>query len=341
MTEALIDSLSPLTPQAIESDDSWINNDPYTFSRTETPITQVLPEGVTPSREQFEGNIPEDERIILLNPRMALATVTEFLNEVRQQWLKYRHGPEDFNNHGVNPRLHQAFAVDRMLEALLKEDNRNMSSRASSQETFLQIKVEEQTFQGVSKTPAREDDLFDIEQKSPVDTKGKGKGSGLAPSMLNRPAYLSGRNSDIICHLYGQRRGTVILHQMVQYHVTAEYNLTANPRDPEDPRDDNNPDGDDQNSQNGRHNPPRGGRPGGEGPPGGRRPGGEGPPRRGPPEDPDNDDPDENDENDEDNGVDIPTHPTTHPVVHGQGAYHNYLSGITPRNTCYRDHMQD
>jgi hypothetical protein len=79
-----------------------------------------------------------------------------------------------------------------MLEALLKEENRNISSRASSLETFLQIKVEEQTFQGVSYTPAQEDDLFDIEQKAPVDAKGKGKGSGLAPSVPNCPAYLSG-----------------------------------------------------------------------------------------------------------------------------------------------------
>jgi hypothetical protein len=100
MTEALIDSLSPLTPQAIESDDSRINNDPYTLSRTETPITQVFTEDVTPSREQFEGNIPEDERIVLLNPRTALVTVTEFLNEAHQQWLKYGHGPENFDKHG-------------------------------------------------------------------------------------------------------------------------------------------------------------------------------------------------------------------------------------------------
>jgi hypothetical protein len=94
MTEALIDSLSPLTPQAIESDDSQI-------------------------KSQSLG-----------------------------------HGPEDFDNHGVNPRLHQAFAIDWKLEALLKEDNRNISSRASSQETFWQIMVEEQMFQGVSHTLA-------------------------------------------------------------------------------------------------------------------------------------------------------------------------------------------
>jgi hypothetical protein len=73
-----------------------------------------------------------------------------------------------------------------MLEALLKEDNRNISSRTSSQEIFLQIKVEEQTFQGVINTPAQEDNLFNITQKAPVDTKGKGKRSGLD----GRPIYL-------------------------------------------------------------------------------------------------------------------------------------------------------
>jgi hypothetical protein len=78
MTEGLIDSLSPLTPQAIESDDMQINNNPITLSRTETSITQVYTEGGTSSREQFKGSpIPEDQKIVLLNPQMVLHLAQE------------------------------------------------------------------------------------------------------------------------------------------------------------------------------------------------------------------------------------------------------------------------
>lgn len=181
------------------------------------------------------------------------------------------------------------------------------------------------------------------EKKVPVDAEGKGKQSGLAPSMPNCPANLSGQNSDIIHHLYGQCRGTAILHQMVWDRVIAEYNMPADPGDPGDPRDDNDPDEDDQSSHRGRHNPPRGGHPGGEGSPGERRPGGEGPPRGGPPEDPDEDDADENDDKgdkgdgnddeDDEDRINIPAHTLAHHIIPRQGAPYNYLREFTPRNT--------
>lgn len=70
MTEALIDSLSPLTPQPMESDDSQIIKDPSILSRNETPPMQVFTEGITPLRERFEGKllIEEAKHIVLLNP---------------------------------------------------------------------------------------------------------------------------------------------------------------------------------------------------------------------------------------------------------------------------------
>ena len=156
--------------------------------------------------------------------------------------------------------------------------------------------------------------------------------------MPNCLAYLSGKNSDIIHHLYGQHQGAAILHQIVWDHVTAEYNTSIEQGDPGDPRNDNDPNEDDQSSHKGRHNHPGGEYPGGEGPP--RR----SPPREGPPEDLDNDDPNEDDEDDDKNdknGINIPDHLPAYHVVSGQGVRCNYLRGFTPGNIHYRDHMQD
>ena len=92
MTEILIDSLSPLTPQQTEQESSRVLKDPISPLRMESPLTQVYMEGVTPSRDRPGGMNALEERVILLDPQMALATVTEFLDEIHHQWLHY--GPE-------------------------------------------------------------------------------------------------------------------------------------------------------------------------------------------------------------------------------------------------------
>ena len=48
-----------------------------------------------PSRNQPGGMNALEERVILLDLQMALATVTKFLDEICHQWLHY--GPEGPN----------------------------------------------------------------------------------------------------------------------------------------------------------------------------------------------------------------------------------------------------
>ena len=214
-----------------------------------------------------------------------------------------------------------------MLEALDVNDVRNYPSRASSPGEAPTIKVEGQPSQGVPVTPKRKNDVFDVGRKA--STGVETRRSGLASRMLNRLAYLSGRNSDIIHHLYGERRGTAVLHQMARDHATTEYNITGDPNDPGHGKDPDKP------GSHGGNSPPRGRHPGGGGPPRGERQGGD-PPRN----DPDNSDPGEDDE-DEESEDNIRGNPPEHPHAHGLGAQRNYLRGYTPGNTRYWDPMQE
>ena len=129
-----------------------------------------------------------EDRVILLDPQMALATVTEFLDEIRHQWLHY--GPEGPDGRPRNAGQQQATAINRMLEALDVNDVRNYPSRASSPGEVPTIKVEGQPSQGVPVTPKRKNDVFDVGRKA--STGAETRRSGLTPRMPNRPAYLSG-----------------------------------------------------------------------------------------------------------------------------------------------------
>ena len=92
MSKILIDLLSPLTPQQMEHESSRVLNDPTSLLRTESPLTQVYTEDIMSSRDWPEGINVLEERVILLDPQMALATIAELLNEICHQWLHY--GPK-------------------------------------------------------------------------------------------------------------------------------------------------------------------------------------------------------------------------------------------------------
>ena len=96
MTEIVIDSLSPLTPQQTEQESSRVLKDSISPLRMESPLTQVYTEGVMPLRDRPWGMIALKERVILLDSQMVLAIVTKFLDEIRHQWLHYgSKGPDD------------------------------------------------------------------------------------------------------------------------------------------------------------------------------------------------------------------------------------------------------
>ena len=76
VSEAINDLLSPLTPQLTEHDNSRILTDPFSCPRTESPLIQVYMEGAAPALRIHYG----DE--ISMDPRMALATINEFLDRM-------------------------------------------------------------------------------------------------------------------------------------------------------------------------------------------------------------------------------------------------------------------
>ena len=160
MTDILIDLLSLLTPQQMEQESSRVLKDPISSLRTESPLTQVYTEGITPLRDRPGGMNALEERVILLDPQMALATITKFLDEIRHQWIHY--GPKGPDVRPRNAGQQQATAINWMLEALDINDVRNYPSRASSLGEAPTIKVEGQPSQGVPVTPKRKNDTFDV-----------------------------------------------------------------------------------------------------------------------------------------------------------------------------------
>ena len=85
------------------------------------------------------------------------------------------------------------------MAALTREANDTSMNRAVSPGAEVPIKQEEE----------------EISSKC-NNRRGKNCHEGLAPNMPNQPAYLSGWDSDILCHLYDTRNATTILHQMAQ-----------------------------------------------------------------------------------------------------------------------------
>ena len=149
MTDILIDSLSPLSPQQTEQESSRVLKDPTSPLRTESPLMQVYTKGIMPLRDWPEGMKTLEERVILLNLQMVLATVTEFLDEIHHQWLHYR--PEGPHGQPGNAGEQQATAINWMLKALDVHEISNYPSRASSPGEAPTIKGEGQPSQGIPK----------------------------------------------------------------------------------------------------------------------------------------------------------------------------------------------
>ena len=105
-----------------------------------------------------------EEQVILLDPQMALATVTEFLDEIHYQWLHY--GPKGPDGQPGNAGQQQATAINRMLEALDVNDIRSYPSRASSLGEAPTVKVEEgQPSRGVPITPKEKMTSLTLDEK--------------------------------------------------------------------------------------------------------------------------------------------------------------------------------
>lgn len=178
------DSMSPLTTQHTEHELSRFTAEPELVLRIEYPLEQIyIDEGVPSTLGPFEDEVAMD-------PRVAVATVNEFLEEVQHQWNVYGHGPRGFSNHWVNPECHQVSKIECIMAALMKESDNASTNRAGSLGAEAPIKQEDE-----GENPPRHDER---------DNEGH-HCEGLAPSMLNHPAYLSGWDLDIISHLYGSR----------------------------------------------------------------------------------------------------------------------------------------
>ena len=196
VSEAVNNPLSPLTPQLTEHE---ILTDPFSHPRTESPLIQVYMEGAAPAlRIHYRDEIPMD-------PWMVLATINKFLDRILHQWLNYDQGPERFHNHGINPGQHQAVIINQIRWAIAAQEVEEPTSRASSPITIppISIKIEGQQSQYFSSTPTKGKEPLRGDRNAPMGT-GSSRGR-LAPSMPNRPAYLSGQSLDIICHLYGNQ----------------------------------------------------------------------------------------------------------------------------------------
>jgi hypothetical protein len=179
--------MSPLTPQRSEIKLTRITIDPEPDPREESPLAQVYTKGVMPSFRR-----PETP----LDPQIALTTISDYLEGIQRQWIDYGRGPKEFHNHGVNPGFHQAQKIECLKAALARETNDESTNRAKSSETEMPIKRKSEE---VGSSTSRDEDCGQ---------------RGLAPNMLNRPAYLSRWNSDILHHLYGSDRRPAVLHQM-------------------------------------------------------------------------------------------------------------------------------
>ncbi|KAF8443732.1 hypothetical protein L210DRAFT_861846 [Boletus edulis BED1] len=306
-----------------EQDSSRIFTDLFYRPRTESPLVQVYTEGTVPVlRVQFE--------------EWAIATINKFLDGIQYQWLNYGQGPEMFHNHGINPGQHQAAIINRIRRVIAAQETEEPTSRASSPMSIppTSIKMEGQESRYLFSTPTKGKEPLKGDRGSPMDA---GNRWGLASNMPNRPTYLSGRNLDIICHMYGNQRGAAILHQMARDHAIASGNRTLSPRHAEDDR---------ENEIFHRHwDDPQGG---GEDHPQ------EGYPGRGPPsnDDDENNDPDDDNEDDEDGepllwqisarpvGGRSANRQSMGPQQTGHQAQQNYLRGFTPGNDHYMGTMQ-
>ena len=220
------------TPQAIGNYELGARL-PGSFTGGTEPIEDSpLTERNTPTTNNPGGNIPAREissavtgltaleamRAISDHPASAvpmsrnqvLAKIQRYLLEIEQQWLEYDEGTSPSDNWGMhlvgNHHAEQIRRVRQVLEGV--EDGSdllasNMIKRESPQGYDLGEQVPHFNNQG-KHLLAQE--LMDMQRHQGQDQQDDHhRDYGLAPNRENRPAYLSGREKDIMAYLYGDQ----------------------------------------------------------------------------------------------------------------------------------------
>ncbi|KIO05231.1 hypothetical protein M404DRAFT_25406 [Pisolithus tinctorius Marx 270] len=82
LAEVFVEVMSPLTPQPSELENSRVMQNPNNPQDIENPLSRVYIEGEMPSMREIDEEVP-------LNPRVALAAMNEFLENIQQQWRDY------------------------------------------------------------------------------------------------------------------------------------------------------------------------------------------------------------------------------------------------------------
>ncbi|KIO00643.1 hypothetical protein M404DRAFT_29338 [Pisolithus tinctorius Marx 270] len=138
--EVFVEVMSPLTPQPSELENSRVMQNLNNPQDIENPLSRVYIEGEMPSMRELDEEVP-------LDPRVALAAMNEFLENIQQQWRDYRYGPESFHNHGIDPGEHHANMIEHIRRVLTIENLEEQTSRASSPDTRTATKREEEGYQ--------------------------------------------------------------------------------------------------------------------------------------------------------------------------------------------------
>ena len=140
----------------------------------------------------------------------ALAEIQRYLLKIEQQWLKYDEGNSPSNNRGMRPvGDHHAEQIKRVRQVLEGVEGRsdslasNMIKRESPQEYDLGEQLPHLNNQGRCSLAQELTDTQRCQGQNQWD--GHRRDHGLAPNMENRPAYLSGREEDIMAYLYGDQ----------------------------------------------------------------------------------------------------------------------------------------
>ncbi|KIO04357.1 hypothetical protein M404DRAFT_26210 [Pisolithus tinctorius Marx 270] len=140
LAEVFVEVMSPLTPQLSELENSRVMQNPNNPQDIENPLSRVYIEGEVPSMRELDEEVP-------LDPRVALAAMNEFLENIQQQWRDYGYGPESFHNHRIDPGKHHANMIEHIRRALTIENLEEQTSRASSPDTRTATKREEEGYQ--------------------------------------------------------------------------------------------------------------------------------------------------------------------------------------------------
>ncbi|KIO03958.1 hypothetical protein M404DRAFT_26583 [Pisolithus tinctorius Marx 270] len=136
-SEVFVEVMSPLTPQPSELENSQVMQNLNNPQGIKNPLSRVYIEGEMPSMRELDEEVP----------RVALAAMNEFLENIQQQWRDYGYGPKSFHNHGIDPGKHHANMIERIRQVLAIENLEEQTSRASSPDTRTATKREERGMQ--------------------------------------------------------------------------------------------------------------------------------------------------------------------------------------------------